>query len=284
VRAFGSNAREVNSISTVGKLHDLELPAITGRLLFAPLPAIILPHMGKSSVRVPELLDDLEAFHGPLEPAWPTDPYLFLVWWYCGYPASDSACSKGWESLNRGIGTGIEQLLAASPASLAKALKPGGMVPEIRAMRLKELAARVKDHLGGDLRGALAGPIAQARSTLKKFHSIADPGADRILLFAGLAPVAAVPSNCPYVLVRIQRGLERENYGVTYREAQEAIAAEVPEKFDARIRAYLLLKRHGQEICKSSKPKCEQCPVRSACAFFAGQRRGRAGGVLRPRP
>ncbi|HEY6308955.1 MAG TPA: hypothetical protein VI488_21135 [Candidatus Angelobacter sp.] len=232
--------------------------------------------MGKPAARVPELLSSLESFYGPQEPGWPTDPYLFLVWWHCGYPASDAACAKGWVKLNRDIGTSPEQLLAASPDNLASALKPGGMVPELRAMRLKEIAARVKDEYGGDLRAALAGPIAQARTTLKRFSNIADPGADRILLFAGIAPVAAVPSNCPHVLVRIQRGLERENYGVTYKEAQHAIAEEVPEKLDARIRAYLLLKRHGQELCKRTKPKCAQCPVSSSCAFFAGSRRGRA--------
>ena len=42
----------------------------------------------------------LESFYGQQEPCWPTDPYLFLVWWQCGYPASDTACAKGWESLN----------------------------------------------------------------------------------------------------------------------------------------------------------------------------------------
>jgi endonuclease-3 len=238
-------------------------------------PSTIVVRMDKSSARLPQLLDDLEAFYGPQEPVWPTDPYLFLVWWYCGYPASDAACTKGWQALNREIGTNLEQLLAASPSKLAHALKPGGMVPELRALRLKEIAARVKDEFGSDLRSALAGPIAEARKKLKTFPSIADPGADRILLFAGLAPIAAVPSNCPHVLVRIQRGQERENYGVTYREAQQAIAAEVPEKFDPRIRAFLLLKRHGQEICKR-KPKCGECPVRAACAFFFGHRRGRA--------
>jgi endonuclease-3 len=230
--------------------------------------------MAKARALIPELLRTLESFYGPQEPNWPTDPYLFLIWWHCGYPASDAACAKGWEKLTREIGTEPEQILASSPANLASALKPGGMVPELRAMRLKEIAARVKDEYAGDLRVALIGPIAQARKTLKRFSNIADPGADRILLFAGIAPVAAVPSNCPHVLVRIQRGLERENYGVTYKEAQQAIAEEVPEKFDARIRAYLLLKRHGQEICKR-KPRCAQCPVNPSCAFFAGNRRGR---------
>jgi endonuclease III len=232
--------------------------------------------MNKAQSGLVQILEQLEDFYGRQEPVWPTEPDRFLVWWYCGYPASDAACSRGWESLQREVGTRLEQILSASPAKLAAALKPGGMVPELRALRLKEIAARIKDEFGGDLRAALVGPMAQARKILKKFPSIADPGADRILLFAGIAPLAAVPSNCPYVLVRIQRGLERENYGVTYREAQQAIAAEVPEKFDARMRAYLLLKRHGQELCKRTKPKCTECPVSSSCAYFAGRHRGRS--------
>lgn len=230
--------------------------------------------MSKAAARTGQILDRLESLYGRLEPSWPTDPYLFLVWWYCGYPASDSACSKGWESLNREIGAQPQQLLAAPPAKLASALRPGGMLPDLRALRLKELAARVKDEFAGDLRAALVGPLAQARKLLKTFHSIADPGADRILLFAGLAPIAAVPSNCPYVLVRIQHGREPENYSATYRKAQQAIQAEVAENFDARVRAYLLLKRHGQELCKGAKPKCTECPLNSSCAFFAANRRG----------
>jgi len=222
-----------------------------------------------------DILHQLESHYGRQEPSWPTDPYLFLVWWYSGYPASDAACAKGWEALNREIGVEPRRILAASPGNLAKALKPGGMVPELRAMRLKEVAARVQDEFGGDLRAALVGPMPQVRKILKSFHSIADPGADRILLFAGIAPIAAVASNCPHVLVRIQKGQERENYGVTYREAQQAIEAEIPAKFDARVRAYLLLKRHGQELCKRTKPKCDQCPVSASCAYFAGKQRGR---------
>ena len=141
-------------------------------------------------------------------------------------------------------------------------------MPELRAQRLKEVAMRMQDEFGGDMRAALAGPIPQARKTLKSFHSIADPGADRILLFAGISPVAAVPSNCVHVLDRILHPSENKNYSAVYREAQRALAAELPEKFDARTRAYLLLKTHGQETCKRTKPKCEVCPVRSYCTFF----------------
>ena len=234
--------------------------------------------MAKTSLSVSEFLDLLERHYGKQNPWWPTDPYEFIVWWHCGYPASDAACGKGWEKLNAEIGIEPERLLKATPAKLAEALKPGGMVPELRALRLKEIVIRVKDQFAGDLRCALKGTLSDARKVLKSFSNIADPGADRILLFAGIAPIAAVASNCPHVLVRILHGQERENYGVTYREAQQAIAAEVPETLEARQRAYMLLKRHGQELCKT-KPKCDKCPLSSECAYFAGHHRGRATGA-----
>ena len=228
------------------------------------------------SLSIPVLLDRLEAFHGAQEPCWPVDPYAFLIWWHCGYPASDAACARGWQALNAEIGIEPGQLLSTSQARLTEALKAGGMVPEIRAMRLQQIALRVKNEYGGDLRAGLVGRIDEVRKALKRFPNIADPGADRILLFGEIAPVAAVPSNCPHVVVRIQLGLERHDYGATYREAQALIAAEVPEQFHWRMRAYLLLKVHGQMLCKRTKPQCEKCPVRSDCAYFAGKDRGRS--------
>jgi endonuclease III len=173
------------------------------------------------------------------------------------------------------IGVEPEQILAANPSKLALALKPGGVVPEIRAMRLKEIAERVQKEFGGDLRAALGGiPVLKARAALKKFPNIADPGADRILLFAGISPVAAIPSNCPHVLVRIELGKEPDNYGRSYSEAQRMIEVEVPAKFDSRMRAYLLLKCHGQRLCKRTNPKCGECPVAGSCVFNQRENKG----------
>jgi len=210
-----------------------------------------------------DLLDRLETYYGVQSPTWPTGPYEFLVWWHCGYPASDVACWRGWESLNKSIGIQPEQILSESVPELARALKAGGMVPEQRALRLKEVAERASS------RFLTARSEPALRKQLKAFPNIGDPGADRILLFGDLAAVAAVPSNCPQVLVRIFRGRELENYNKNYRAAQEAIEAHIPPDFALRKRAYLLLKRHGQELCKRANPRCEACPVSSRCAFFA---------------
>ena len=229
-------------------------------------------------LNVAAVLDKLEAFYGRQEPGWPVEPYAFLIWWHCGYPASDATCTRGWDALNKAVGIEPSRILGTAQAKLAHALKAGGMVPEVRAMRLQQIAERVENEFGGDIRNALVGRIEDVRKSLKKFPGIADPGADRILLFGKVAPVAAVASNCPHVLVRIQLGLERESYAVTYREAQSLIEAEIPGQFHSRIRAYLLLKEHGQKICKRSKPKCEDCPVNAHCAYFAGK----GGGGSRP--
>jgi endonuclease III len=219
---------------------------------------------------ITELLLRLEKRYGKQQPGWPVDPYEFIIWWHCGYPASDPACEKGWSRLQQEVGVEPRTLLEARPDRIAAALKPGGMFPELRALRLKEIAMQVENSFGGDLRAGLGWAIPRARKALKSFPGIADAGADRILLFAGIAPLPAIPSNCVHVLVRILEGPEQGNYGANYREASQAIAAALPETFDARTRAYLLLKRHGQEICKRTKPKCAECPVHSHCAFASG--------------
>lgn len=223
----------------------------------------------QSRLTLNEILNRLEKFYGAQEPSFPVEPYEFLVWWYCGYPASDAACTKGWNSLTREVGMDPGKLLKANPDKLAAAIKPGGMLPELRAEHLQELAFRVENECGGDLRVALAGPAAKARKFLKSFHGIADPGADRILLFAGISPIAAVPSNCVGVLLRILKKHAGDNYPAMYREEQRIIASELPQTFDGRARAYLLLKRHGQQLCKRTNPKCEECPLRPHCAYAA---------------
>ncbi len=63
-------------------------------------------------------------------------------------------------------------------------------------------------------------PAPQARKVLKTFPGIGNPGADRILLFSRLSPVAAVPSACPHVLVRVLQGPEGDKYVAIYAAAQ----------------------------------------------------------------
>jgi endonuclease III len=79
----------------------------------------------------------------------------------------------------------------------------------------------------------------------------------------------AVPSNATQVPLRLGFGREGASWAAGYKSAQQALSEELVEAFEPRIRAHLLLKMHGQTICKRTRPLCEQCPVTRDCAYFA---------------
>jgi endonuclease III len=235
--------------------------------------------MQKFKTGLRRVLEALEEHYGKQAPVGPSDPYEMILYANCGYPATDASCTKGYDALREEVGTKPGEILAAPRAKLAKIMRLGGIVPDVRAERLKTIAKIANEEFGGDLKWSLkkllqeekkgAGKgIRLAKKALKEFPVIGEPSADKILLFADLVPIAAVPSACIGVPQRILFGEEDKNYASGYRAAQEAMTAELPETFDARQRAYLLLKRHGAEICKRTKPKCEICPICAMCAYF----------------
>ena len=217
---------------------------------------------------VGEALDRLEKLYGKLRPVGPTDAYTMIVYANCGYPANDITCSKGFEPLRRQIGLEPEKILAVSDARLAAITKPGGMMQELRAARLKEIARLVLEEYGGNLAAVLKEPLPLAKKALKRFPTIGDPGADKILLFTKTAPVAAVPGAFTHVLHRLGFGREAKSYSTGYRSAQQALDEGLPQECGARIRAYLLFQRHGRELCKRTRPMCRSCPLARECPYF----------------
>jgi endonuclease-3 len=213
------------------------------------------------------LLDTLEQHYGSVVLVEPTDPYELIIYTNCGYPPSQDNCLRGFEALKSSIGLSTGALLTASDRLLARALRAGGIVPELRAARLKLIARLVTEDFGGDLGSALD-TSKGARKALKRFPTIGDPGVDKILLFCAGFPVAAVPSNCLHVPLRLGVGAERPNYAASYRSVQEELARLLPREANAMKRAYLLFRRHGQEVCRRTVPLCNRCPVAPTCLYF----------------
>jgi len=226
------------------------------------------------SMKLAQILDRLEKRYGKPKRHGPADAFSMVLHRNSGYPQSDERCDNGFAALKEHIGLKPKEILEATDARIAEVLREGksGMSPEKRARRLKEIAAIVEMKYSGDLGRALKGSPVEARKVLKQFPTIGDSAADRILLFSGIAPLAAIPANGVRVPMRIAFGEEKKNYAATYRAAQEYVGTEVVAEFPARQRAYLLLKTHGEEICKDKKPLCEECPISRECAYFRRMR------------
>lgn len=201
-----------------------------------------------------------------------------IVFLNCGYPSSDAKCAKGFEALKREVGVETKKVLAVFKPNLAKTMRPSVIMPSVCAERLKEIACKVRDEFKGNLASALKQRLREgkepekglkaAKKVLQEFPVIGEPSAEKILLFSGLAPVAAVPSAFVEVPIRLFVGKPGKNYAADYKAAREILDSGLPQTFEARQRAYLLLKKHGLEICKRTKPKCEVCPLTQHCVYL----------------
>jgi endonuclease III len=137
----------------------------------------------------------------------------------------------------------------------------------VSAEKLLAIATIAYEEFDSDLRFVLQKPLPQAKKALKRFPSIGDPAAEKILLFTRSYPVFSIDSNGLRVLCRVGFAEEQKNYSATYRLVQDAIREQLPRDFDSLIRAHQLLRQHGQELCKRSKPRCTECPVRDSCNY-----------------
>jgi endonuclease-3 len=218
-----------------------------------------------------DLLDDLERRHGrPAKPP-PRRALDWILWENVAYLVDDSKRAAAYAELERATGLDPKRIRAAKSATLVAVTRLGGIHPELRADRLREIAELALDEFGGDLDAALdaAATPRDALAALKKFPAIGTPGAEKVLMTTRRLPVLALESNGLRTLTRLGYGFADKNYDKSYRSVREAVQPELAGRdCDWLVRAHHLLRRHGQELCKNTKPQCFDCPVQVGCAWF----------------
>jgi endonuclease III len=211
----------------------------------------------------------LKKFYGAPEPPPVTDPFEQVLWENVAYLADDEKRGRAFSALREMVGTSPKDILKAKPETLLAATRMGGIVPELRAQRIRQSAEIVNILLKGELDAALDASLAQAKKTLRRFPTIGEPGAEKILMFAGKYPVLGLESNGLRVLLRLGFAHEQKSYSASYRAVQQALAGQLPKSCKALTAAHQLLRKHGQELCRRSRPLCDKCPLRESCAFAA---------------
>jgi endonuclease III len=218
-------------------------------------------------MQLAEALDRLEARYGKQLAPPTTDPFELILWENVAYLADDPTRLSAFHMLQNRVGTRPDDILAAHPESLLQVAR-AGIIPEQTVEKLRAAAQLARDEADGDLGLVHSLPLARARRLLRRFPGLGEPGADKILLFSRTQPVFALDSNGLRTLLRRGYGREAKNYAATYRSVIAAIEGELPRGVEGLIRAYLLLRRHGQELCRRTSPVCEACPLAPDCAYW----------------
>jgi endonuclease-3 len=205
--------------------------------------------------------------HGELAAPPAHGPFELVLWENACYLLPDERRAAVFERLRTEIGLNAAAIWRADPASLLPIAKMGGMRPETRVFRWREIARITLEQFGGDLDRVLQEPYAKAKKALKLFPTIGDPGAAKILLLCGVGEQLPLESNGLRVLTRVGFGREQKDYGAMYKSTQEDLKGLLPGDAASLARAYLLLREHGKTICRNNGPDCGNCPLAGMCRY-----------------
>ncbi len=209
----------------------------------------------------------LRRHYGPSAgPRLPSKAFELILWENVAYLADDAQRRRAFDLLQKTVGLRPENILAAKPAAL-QAVTKHGILPGQFAAKLRDAARIARDQFHGDLDEVARRPLPAAKRALRKFPGIGEPGAEKILLFSRRHPFLAPDSNALRVLTRLGLIADNANYARTYAAARKLAEEQLPAEIRPMLEAHQLLRRHGQELCRRTRPRCGECPVSNLCLF-----------------
>lgn len=211
------------------------------------------------------VMNALRAQHDAPRPPPASNAFELVIWEKVAYLATDERRAAAFELLRRSVGLTPREILAAPRARLIDVLETGGIGAPERANNLRDAAELAVADGNGSLEPLCDLPLQDARRGLKRIRGISDPGAEKILLLTRRHAVMGLDSNALRVLTRLGYGRQAKSYSATYKSVTDAAAPELDGDIDRMVEANLLLRQHGQTICKTTRPKCSECSLIARC-------------------
>ena len=143
-----------------------------------------------------------------------------------------------------------------SASRLAQIVRPSGCFRQ-KARKLKAFVAFLRCRYGGSLARMFRVPTAVLREELLAVHGIGPETADSILLYAGGHPIFVVDAYTHRVFSR---------HGLThgkpdYSALQHLVHNSLPTSAGVYNEFHALLVHVGKHWCRSTTPRCDQCPL-----------------------
>lgn len=144
-----------------------------------------------------------------------------------------------------------QEMAKVSEEDLANAIYPVGFYKN-KAKQIIEFSKTIVEKLDGK--------VPDTIENLTKFNGVGRKTANLVL-----AKGFGIPAIC--VDVHVHRIFNRIGYVNTKTpdETEFALREKLPQKYWLDINT--LMVTHGQNVCKPTKPKCNECPIREYCEF-----------------
>ena len=144
-----------------------------------------------------------------------------------------------------------QEMMNVAEEDLAKAIYPVGFYKN-KAGQIIELSKIIVEKYNGK--------VPDSIDELCKFRGVGRKTANLVMTLGFGEPAICVD-------VHVHRIFNRIGYVITKTpdETEFALREKLPQKYWLDINT--LMVTHGQNVCKPTKPKCDECPIREYCEF-----------------
>ena len=144
-----------------------------------------------------------------------------------------------------------QEMMNVAEEDLAKAIYPVGFYKN-KAGQIIELSKIIVERYNGK--------VPDSIDELCKFRGVGRKTANLVMTLGFGEPAICVD-------VHVHRIFNRIGYVNTKTpdETEFALREKLPQKYWLDINT--LMVTHGQNVCKPTKPKCDECPIREYCEF-----------------
>lgn len=215
----------------------------------------------EASTLLPEVYDRLFAAYGP-QHWWPgaTNPLEVCVGAILTQSTAWTNVEKAMEKLRNAGVLSLEAIHNIPVEALADLVHSSGYF-NVKARKLKALAQHVYDQHGGDLSAMLGQPWESLRAELLSVYGIGEETADDIVLYAADAPSFVSDAYTKRIVDRLGIAPTKDEYSGYRALFMGVLPADVP-----RFNEYhALIVKLGKDVCKKSKPLCQECPLAEIC-------------------
>ena len=154
----------------------------------------------------------------------------------------------------------------ARVGAVVEAIRPAGL-GTLKAPRIQAALRTISGRGGGvSLDFLRRWPPVRAKAWLRGLHGVGPKTAAIVLVFGLGKPAFAVDTH----VYRVGRRIGLIPGKMSVEQAHDWMEALVrPQRYGA---FHLLLVRHGREVCRAPRPRCEVCPLPRVCNFYAEAR------------